>query len=154
MRRVLATRLSVLATALVACSDTTIPSPTIAGTWQVTIQSVRTGTLTPLQFDVVITPATESTFNVVMPPIVWSEGPAMYDTLARISSVDNDNPDSTLTFEEFCRSLTCSLTFRARMNPGRDSLVGGLLFVDTITVDGTLYWQTIPGTGGAFVAHK
>jgi len=89
-----------------------------------------------------------------MPPIVWSEGPARYDTLARISRVDTDHPDSTLTFEEFCRSLTCSLTFRARMNPGRDSLVGGLLFVDTVTVDGTLYWQTIPGTGGGFVAHK
>ena len=154
MKRVVLLGLPLLAPALVGCSDSTTPSPTIAGTWKVTIQSVRTGTLTPSQFDVVITPATESTFTVVMPPIVWSVGPVTYDTIAQINHVDGDHPDSTLLFEEFCRSLTCALSFRARMNPSRDSLEGGLMFWDTVTVEGTLYLQTIAGTGGAFVAHK
>ncbi len=99
-----------------ACSGSTNPSPTIAGVWHVTVLSLDSGTVAPSTFTVVITPVTESTFAVAMPRIVWSVGPVTYDTLARIGHYQGDSPDSTLTFEEWCKSLKCFLSFRARMN--------------------------------------
>ena len=154
-RRLLCLGLGSLAAVSAACSGPTSPAPTIAGTWHVTVQSVDSGTLTPTTFTVLITPATESTFTVTMPPIVWSEGPVSYDTLPKITRFQDDSPDSTLAFEEWCRTLKCVLTFRARMNQGRDTLTSGsLLFWDTVTVNNTLWLQTIPGAGGRFVARK
>jgi len=68
-----------------ACAETSSPRPTIAGTWHVIVQRVDSGTLTPSIFTVVIRVATESTFTVTMPPLVWSEGPVRYDTIAQIT---------------------------------------------------------------------
>jgi hypothetical protein len=139
----------------VACSGSTNPAPTIAGTWHVTVLSLDSGSLAPSTFDVAITPVSESTFAVAMPPIVWSVRAERYDTLARLTYFQGDSPDSTLSFEEWCRSLTCALTFHAMMNQARDTLTSeGLLFFDTITVYGTRYVQTIPWAGGRFVAYK
>jgi hypothetical protein len=138
-----------------ACAETSSPRPTIAGTWHVIVQRVDSGTLTPSIFTVVIRVATESTFTVTMPPLVWSEGPVRYDTIAQITRFQGDSPDSTLTFEEWCKSITCAVTFRAIMNQTRDTLPSGTLqFWDTVTVNGRLFVQTIRGGSGHFVAHK
>ena len=140
--------------AFTACSESTKPAPTIAGTWHVTVQSLDSGSLSPSSFSVTITPVTESTFAVVMPPLVWSVG-VTYDTIAQIGHYQGDSPDSTLSFEEWCRSLTCFISFRARMNQARDSLSSiSLLFFDTLTTNNTLWLQNIPWAGGRFVAYK
>src|SRR5258708_8086498 len=113
------------------------------------------GTVAPSTFTVVITPVTESTFAVAMPRIVWSVGPVTYDTLASIGHYQGDSPDSTLTFEEWCKSLKCFLSFRARMNQARDTLNSkSLLFFDTVTVNNQLWLQNILWAGGRFVAYK
>lgn len=151
--------LALLALACAACSGATGPSPTIAGTWHVTVQQPMPrmpGTLTPSTFDVVIMPVPESTFAVTaMPALFWSQGPVTYDTLTSITHFSGDSPDSILSFSEFCNGLLCAITFRARLNRTRDTLTGGTLQpYDTVTVNGRLFLQTIPGLIADFTAHK
>ena len=159
-RRLLGSGIAFLAAAYAACSGSTGPSPTIAGTWHVTVQSLyavgeSTPTLTPSTFDVIIKPATQSTFTVAMPPLVWSRGPVTYDTLPMITLLQIYPPDTSLDLEEWCKSMTCAISFSARLNQARDTLTwGNVNFLDTVTINNTFYLQTIPGVAGSFVAHK
>ena len=139
-----------------ACSGSTNPVPTIAGTWHVVVLSVDSGTLTPSRFNLVITAASDSTFTVAMPAIVWSRGPVRYDTLAHITSFQGDSPDSTLSFEEWCTSLKCALTFHANMNQARDTLTSiALLFSDTTNIYvGPDHVVPILWMAGRFIAYK
>jgi hypothetical protein len=119
------------------------------------VLALDSGALAPSSFDVTLTPIQDSTFAVTMPPVVWSVGGVRYDTLARIAYYAGDSPDSTLTFEEWCKDLTCAINFHARMNQARDTLTSlGLSFWDTVTVQGTLRFQPIPWAGGYFMAYK
>ena len=142
------------AVACAACSGSSAPAPSRAGTWQVTVQSLDTGTLTPSTFTVGITPISESTYSVVMPSLVWSAGPAVYDTIPQMARFQSDtDPASSLAFEEWCKSIRCMLTFWGRMNAARDTVAsGGIIFFDTITVNNVLWLQT--KATGRFVAHK
>jgi hypothetical protein len=155
-RRLLVWGLSWFAAA--SCSGSTGPSPTIAGTWHVTVQQpmpLMPGTLTPSTFDVVITPVPESAFAVTaMPALLWSQGPFTYDTLPAIGHRSPDSPDSILSFEEVCRSLLCEIFFRGRLNRTRDTLTGGMLQpYDTVTINGRVFLQTMPVIAN-FTAHK
>ena len=142
-----------LALALVACSESTSPTPSVAGTWQVTVQSLDRGTLTPSTFSLVITPV-KDTYVVAMPILTWSLAPDTYDTLPLILRLGNDTaPASTFGVQQFCSRGLCAIGFIGRMNQTRDTVpVGGILFFDTVTVNNTLYLQTI--ASGRFTAHK
>jgi hypothetical protein len=138
----------------VTCGSTN-PRPTAAGTWHVRVLSLDSGALAPSSFDITFVQIPGSTFTVTMPPLVWSVGGVRYDTLPRIAYYAGDSPDSTLTFEEWCKSQTCLVNFHAHMNHARDTLTSlGLSFWDTVTVMGTQHLQPIPWAGGYFVAYK
>ncbi len=120
-------------TTLAACSGAAAPSPTLAGTWQVTVHPLDVGTLTPSAFSAAIT-SSRDTYIVAMPTFVWSVGNVTYDTLSRMLTVGNDtSPGSTLAFEEWCKSLTCYIAFIGHMNQTRDTLTSGtVILFDTL----------------------
>jgi hypothetical protein len=137
----------------VACSESTSPTPSVSGTWQVTVQSLDSGALAPSTFSVVITPS-KDTYVVTMPTLTWNRARDTYDTFPHILRYGNDTaPASTFGVEEYCSGLLCSAGFIGRMNRTRDTVaVGNILFFDTVTVNNTLNLQII--AGGTFTAHK
>ena len=152
MRLTCICRLACLLLLQTACSDTNAPMPTKAGTWQMRASPLNPGTITPSTFQAIVT-AVNDTFIVSMPPLVWSGGQT-YDTLSRPVFIGGDTaPASTFAITEWCRSLTCFITFVGLMNPGRNSVSSGIVTLyDSTTSSGFLsYIQVASGT---FTAHK
>lgn len=144
-----------LALLFAALACTTQPSPTRAGTWQVTVQSLDSGSLSPSTFSVVVTGANDTSYSVAMPALHWSAGLSpTYDTLPHVIRYQIDSgPASLLEFGELCRSLECMVSFRGRMNESYDTVaLGGITFWDTIRVNNTLLLQTF--AHGLFTARK
>ena len=66
---------------LLACSSSTAPKPTVAGTWHVALGALTSGSLSPASFDVVV-PSSGSV--VTMPGLTWSVGSVLFDSVPSI----------------------------------------------------------------------
>lgn len=58
---------------IAACSSSTSPKPSFAGTWHVAVQgSLTSGTLAPDTFSVVVNQVKTDSYTVTMPSLTWS----------------------------------------------------------------------------------
>ena len=134
----------------VACSNSTGPKPTIAGTWHVVTGAMSVGFLNPTTFDIVIS-ASKDTFVAAVPTIAYSVGPMMFDSAVNMF-VYNDS-QVVITAQvggspHICDWIAISGTF----NPGRDTLKHGMISVGDTDVSMT--YVCIPKAQGSITSYK
>ncbi len=122
---------------MLACSSSTSPKPSYAGTWVVTPGAFDMGTLSPSSFNVTVTQVAADSYTVAMPALTWSSVPETYDSLP---SVIRFADTTSFGFGELHRSPTrlCDIIqIYGRGNAARDTLESARIFVyDTGTVAG------------------
>jgi hypothetical protein len=134
----------------VACSNSTGPAPTMAGTWHVVTGTMSAGSLNPTIFDVVIT-ASKDTFVAAVPSITYSVGPVTFDSAVSMF-VYNDS-QVVISAQvggspHVCDYIAISGTF----NAARDTLKHGQISVgDT---DATMAYVCKPKSQGSVTATK
>lgn len=144
---------------LSACGDSNGPAPTIAGTWQVALGGLDSGSLAPATFSVVITRVGNDSFSITVPALTWSVGgvqAAVFDSTPIFHTISS--PDTGFAFLRTSTSPTtrtqrCQwISLGGYTNAGKDTLSSATLTVvsgDTIAGG----YCTI-GATGTFTAHK
>jgi len=121
--------------ALVACSssDNTAPTPTLAGTWHVSIQSLDSGTITPSTFDVNVK-SSGSGYVVSMPTLVWSGGMTFNAPASLVAfSTDTLAGFGTQVFGLNYFAACGAIEIYGRPSSNKDSLANAkLLIADTM----------------------
>lgn len=131
-----------------ACSDSSGPPPTLAGTWHVSLGTLNSGTISPSTFDVVLTASGDS-FLATVPPLTWSVGSVVFDTLVSVAVAE----DSFLVVSEQSSPRTCDfVALTGRANAARDTLHG--VEVAVSDTDNTGVYICKPQAQGSATAHK
>jgi len=151
MRHRLITLLTAISAAtFAACSSSTGPKPTMAGTWHVVTGTLSTGNLNPTTFDVVIA-ASKDTFVATLPSLTWSVGPVTFDSAGSVNVVE----DSFVSFSEQIggSSHVCDyIVIAGILNANRDALHSAVIVVgDT---DTTMANTCKPKANGSVTANK
>jgi uncharacterized protein (DUF169 family) len=141
---------AVAAATFAACSSSTSPAPTLAGTWHVSLGTMDSGNVTPTSFDVVVT-ASADTFVVSVPTLTWSVGSVVFDSLDRIA-VTQDTIVS-ITERIAASAHVCDyVIFGGKLNAARDSMHQSFISVGDTDMTGT--YICIPRAQATITAHK
>jgi len=131
-----------------ACSSSTGPAPTLAGTWHVSVGTLNSGTISPSTFDVVLT-ASGDTFLATIPHLTWSVGSQAFDTLVAVAVEE----DSFVVITEQSSARTCDfVAVTGRANAARDTLHSGSF--EVADTDNTGAFICKPKAQGSATAHK
>lgn len=137
---------SLLAAAAIAgCSSGGEPTPTMAGTWHVTIHTLTSGAITPSSFDVVIAPS-GATYAVSMPELTWTGGPSGVPVVFNAPpAMVRYSADSLTGFGEEAFGLQAvglcgEVSFGGTLNASKDSLHNAVIGVaDTMVALGSSF---------------
>ena len=113
----------------IGCSSsasTAPPPPTLEGAWQVTINSLDTGTVSPSSFIVKVWASADS-YIVSMPIITWSAGPTVFNGEGSIVKFISDTLSG---FSEGVFYLPChDFQVWGRVNATRDTLLNAVVVI-------------------------
>lgn len=130
-----------------ACSSSTSPKPTYAGTWVVTSGAFDLGALSPASFTVTVRQVAADSYTVALPALTWTSVPETYDSLPEVIRFADT---TSFGFVELRRSPTrlCDeIEIYGRGNATRDTLETARIYVfDTATVSNQL--MCVPVHGG------
>lgn len=146
--------ISLAAAALIAaCSSSTSPKPSLAGTWHVAVQgSLTSGALSPETLSVTITQVKTDSYTVSMPGVAWSVGPLLFDSGAA-AGVSSDT--SQFGFGEYPTNRTqhCQfIQFFGTKNRGMDTLTNA--YVALFNSDTSLGGYCTSVAQGVVTIHK
>lgn len=148
--RLLTLLLAVSAAGWVACSNSTGPKPTMAGTWHVVTGTLNAGNLNPTTFTFEIS-ASKDTFVATLPSLTWSIGPETFDSAVSMGVVE----DSIVAIQEQISGSphVCDyIAIVGTLNAARDSLHSAVIVVgDT---DATMTYICKPKATGSITAYK
>jgi hypothetical protein len=133
-----------------ACSSSTGPKPTMAGTWHVTMGSMDNGSITPTSFDMLIA-ASKDTFVAALPTLTWSIGSLAFDS-AVDTFVYNDS-DIVIQAQIAGSPHVCDyVEIDGDFNAARDTLRHAHISVGDTDV--TMTYVCKPRAQGTLTVHK
>lgn len=138
---------------IAACSSSTSPKPSLAGTWHIAVQgSLTSGALSPETLSVTVTQVKADSYTVSMPGVAWSVGPLLFDSGA-VAGVFADT--SQFGFGEFPTNRTqhCQfIQFFGTKNQGLDTL--GSAYVELFNSDTSVGGYCTSVAQGVVTIHK
>lgn len=134
---------------LAACSSSTSPKPSLAGTWHVSLQGLIATHVTPETLTVTVTQVNATSYHVTMAAIGWGDVPETFDSGAAVLT----SQDTTVFgFAEYPtaqnRTAICNfVSFQGTKNSGLDTLTSAsIALFNSDTVPGGYCTPTLEGT--------
>jgi hypothetical protein len=137
---------------LSACSSSTAPKPSLAGTWHVTLGALNSGTLSPASFDVTVKQS-GSNYTVTMPTLTWTGG-LVFDSGPNIEGFSDTTETGFIAFTHGPHAHICQfVAVGGFKNASLDTLSSAGVIVENV--------DTIPGgycargtVSGTATVHK